>query len=117
MFTRSKQFPCVRVFAAALLLVSSACLTQAQSNAIDAAIEGYVRDSSGGAIQSAHVIVRNNDTNIASETNTNSEGYFRFPLLQVGSYKLTAEADGFKAYTQSNIAIVAGQKIHLDVDM
>jgi hypothetical protein len=117
MFTRLKQFVRVRALPAALLLVSSASLMHGQSNAIDAAIEGYVRDASGGAIQGAHVTVRNNGTNIASEANTNAEGYFRFPLLQVGSYKLTAEAEGFKAYTQSNIAIVAGQKIHVDVDM
>ena len=74
-----------------------------QSNAIDAAIEGYLRDASGGAIQGGRVTVRNSATNVATQTATNPDGYFRFPLLQVGAYELKAEADGFKAATQPNL--------------
>jgi hypothetical protein len=104
----------------AIALMVAACsvaVTSAQSNAIDAAIEGYVRDSSGGVIPRARVSVRNTSTNVTSETLTNSDGYFRFPLLQVGTYKLTAEADGFKAITKPDLALVAGQKVRLDFDM
>jgi hypothetical protein len=42
----------------------------AQSNAIDAAIEGYLRDASGGAIQGGRVTVRNAATNVATQTAT-----------------------------------------------
>jgi hypothetical protein len=89
----------------------------AQSNAIDAAIEGYVRDASGGVIQRARIIARNASTNVSSEALTNTDGYFRFPLLQVGTYRLTAEADGFKAASKPDISLVAGQKVRLDFDM
>ena len=88
-----------------------------QSNAIDAAIEGYLRDASGGAIQGGRVTVRNAATNVATQTATNPDGYFRFPLLQVGTYELKAEADGFKAATQPNLALVAGQKVRLDLEL
>jgi hypothetical protein len=104
----------------ALAVVLAACGAaggNAQSNAIDAAIEGYVRDASGGAIQKARISVRNTSTNVASETLTNSDGYFRFPLLQVGTYRLAAEAEGFKALTRPDFALVAGQKVRLDLDM
>ncbi|HXB72016.1 MAG TPA: carboxypeptidase regulatory-like domain-containing protein [Candidatus Acidoferrales bacterium] len=103
----------------ALAMAAAVCgaALNAQSNAIDAAIEGYVRDASGGMIQRAHVTVRNSSTNVASETLTNADGYFRFPLLQVGAYGLTAEAEGFKAITKPDLALGAGQKIRLDFDM
>ncbi|HKA01727.1 MAG TPA: carboxypeptidase-like regulatory domain-containing protein, partial [Candidatus Solibacter sp.] len=101
-----------------LLCLALLCAAvHAQTNAIDAAIEGYVRDASGGVIQNARVTVRNTSTNISSESHTNADGYFRFPLLQVGTYKLTAEADGFKTITKPDLSLVAGQKVRLDFDM
>src|SRR5215471_13019841 len=100
-----------------LVLVASGVAARAQSNAIDAAIEGYVRDASGGVIQRAKITVRNTSTNIASETLSNTDGYFRFPLLQVGTYKVSAEAEGFKAITKPDLPLVAGQKVRLDFDM
>src|SRR5215510_6657656 len=106
-----------RMAIAAFLAASTSAIANAQSNAIDAAAEGYVRDATGGAIQQAHITVRNTSTNVATESMTNSDGYFRFPLLQVGKYRLTAEAEGFKALTRPDFALVAGQKVRLDLDM
>src|SRR5450432_2962936 len=102
---------------AAVTFVCAAGFLEAQSNAIDAAIEGYVRDATGGAISGANLTARNTATNVASETRANAEGYFRFPLLQVGVYKLSAGAEGFKAFSQTEIAIAAGQKMRIDIDM
>jgi hypothetical protein len=79
----------------------------------DAAIEGYVRDATGGAIQRARVTVSNVSTNVEMQTITNPAGYFRFPLLQVGTYGLTADADGFKQITKPDLARAAGQKMRL----
>src|SRR5262249_40776101 len=106
-----------RMAIAAFLATSTSAMVNAQSNAIDAAVEGYVRDATGGAIQRAHITIRNTSTNVATETQTNPDGYYRFPLLQVGTYRLTAEADGFKAFTKPDVTLAAGQKIRLDFDM
>ncbi len=103
--------------ALSLAMFGGAAAGYAQSNAIDAAIEGYVHDALGGLIQGAKVTARNTSTNVASETKANSDGYFRFPLLQVGSYRLTAEAEGFKALTKPGFTLAAGQKIRIDFDM
>jgi hypothetical protein len=108
---------CSRLYAIPLVLIVSALSLQAQSNAIDGAVEGYVRDPSSAFIAAARVTIRNSATNVAAATVTDSGGYFRFPLLQVGSYDLTAEATGFKALTRPNIVVAAGQKIRLDLEM
>ncbi len=99
------------------LLLATAGLLAAQSNAIDAAIEGYIRDASAAAVSGAHVNVRNTATNVVTEAQSGGDGYYRFPLLQVGAYELTAEATGFKTVTKPGIVLAAGQKIRLDVDM
>jgi hypothetical protein len=100
-----------------ILATLGALAANAQSNAIDAAIEGYTRDATGGMIQQARITARNLSTNVTSQATTNADGYFRFPLLQVGGYQLTAEAEGFKSITKSDISLVAGQKVRLDFDM
>ncbi|MBO0861217.1 MAG: carboxypeptidase regulatory-like domain-containing protein [Chloracidobacterium sp.] len=67
---------------AIILLPCGAGLAHAQSNATDAAIEGYIRDASGGAVAGSNVLVKNTATNITSNTTSDAEGYYRFPLLQ-----------------------------------
>jgi len=107
----------VGLLAAALAAGCGAPIAMAQSNAIDAAIEGYARDASGGAIQGARISARSVETNVATEARSNADGYFRFPLLQVGTYKLSADAEGFKSVAKPNLTLVAGQKIRTDFEM
>ncbi len=98
------------------LLLAPACLF-AQSNASDAAIDGYVRDASAAVIAKAKVTVRNLQTDVRFETETNNDGYFRFPLLRVGLYELTASAPGFADYQQTGIKLTVGQQARLDVPL
>ncbi|HYZ85283.1 MAG TPA: carboxypeptidase regulatory-like domain-containing protein, partial [Bryobacteraceae bacterium] len=87
----------------------------AQSNATDAAIEGYVTDPGNGAVPNARVMVRNTDTNRELTANSNDAGYYRFPLLPIGSYELRVSADGFKEYRQSGISLAVGRQARADV--
>ena len=100
-----------------LLCLSVAVPIAAQSNAIDAAAEGYIHDPTRAALPAARVTMRNVATNVQSETTANGDGYFRFPLLPVGEYQLTAEANGFKTATRSGIILAAGQKFRIELDM
>src|SRR5262245_37872446 len=76
-----------------LLLTASACAL-AQTNATDAALDGYVHDERAGSITSAEVISRNLLTNQQFSARTNDAGYFRFGLLQIGEYELSVSAPG-----------------------
>jgi hypothetical protein len=110
------------IFARLTLVIAVMCSiipgnVWAQSNAIDAALEGYIRDSQGAAVQGAKVAIRNEGTNIASEAQSNEEGYYRFPILPVGTYDVTATANGFKEYKQTGVSLAVGQKARLDVGM
>src|SRR5215813_5511806 len=113
-----KRYPLWRaVVLAAVFMLGGAGLVEAQSNATDAAIEGYVRDASGGTISGASITAKNTATNIVSQTTTTAEGYYRFPLLQVGNYDLTVSAPGFKEFNESGIQLAVGKNVRLDAKL
>ena len=64
----------------------------AQSNATDAALNGYVRDESGAFIPAAKLTARNKATNAEVVGSSNPEGYFRVPLLRVGLQRTRSNA-------------------------
>ncbi|MFN7919683.1 MAG: carboxypeptidase regulatory-like domain-containing protein [Bryobacteraceae bacterium] len=100
-----------------LLLGLSSALMIAQTNATDAALDGYVRDSTGGSVSGAAVSIRSLLTNQKFETKADASGYFRFPLLQVSGYELTVTAPGFSDYRQSGINLSVGQQARLNVTL
>jgi hypothetical protein len=89
----------------------------AQSNAVDGAVAGYVKDSSGIAVNGANVTLLNTGTNVTHRTTTDSRGYYRFPLVSVGSYNLTIAASGFSTIVRKGIAVSVGQLSRNDVTM
>ena len=74
----------------ALLLVASAAPALAQSQAANGAIEGTVRDSSGGVLPGVTVEIVNIDTGTQRIVVTNESGLYRAVLLPLG----TLPADG-----------------------
>lgn len=94
---------------AVLLLVLVAVPVFGQSQAINGTIEGTIVDASGGLLPGVTVTVTNTDDGTTRTAVTNERGLYRAPLLSLGSYKVRAELDGFKAIEQSGIALSAGQ--------
>src|SRR5215831_13828635 len=74
-------------------------------------ISGFVRDPSGAVVPGASVVAANTGTKEPHRTITNSEGYYVFPQLLVGTYTLTIEAQGFKRYVKAGIALNAEAKV------
>jgi hypothetical protein len=75
------------------------------------AITGTVKDSSGAAVPSARVTVRNTATNIQSTVQTKGDGGYTVPNLQVGSYEVSFSAAGFEKESHTNI-VVQGDRNH-----
>jgi hypothetical protein len=63
-------------------------------------VDGFVADSSGGALAAAKVTLKNVDTGIARDTLTNESGNFFFPLVNPGRYEASVEKTGFKKAIQ-----------------
>ncbi len=71
-------------------------------------IIGVVTDPSGSLIPNAKVSITNVETGISSDTITNSNGAYQVLLLQVGSYQVSAEAQGFRK------SVAAAQKLEIN---
>ena len=104
-----------RVFVAVLLLLAFAAPAAAQGQAINGTIEGTVTDASGGVLPGVTVTVTNTDTGDTRVVVTNESGLYRAPLLPLGSYRVSAELQGFRKYEQTGVALSAGQVAVIDV--
>lgn len=90
---------------------------RAQSQALNGQIEGVVSDSNSAAISGATVIARNIGTGTERTATTDSSGVYRFPLLPLGTYRVTVEAANFKRLVREGITLVAGQTATVDLGL
>lgn len=103
-----------------LLLLGYTCLCTglfAQSNATDAALDGYVFDPSNAAISGVQVVARNRATNIETRVATNEQGYYRFPLLTIGEYEVSVSQPGFSEFRQTGVSLNVGRQVKLDIHL
>ncbi len=80
-------------------------------------IVGTVLDPTGAAIPNAKVTVTNTATNLVLNTTSNATGGYSVTLLPPGTYKVTAEAVGFKTKTNSGLTVNAGSTLRADMKM
>lgn len=71
-------------------------------------ISGTVVDPQGAVVSGAQVKATNIETNVVSETTSDSSGLFRLNLLPVGTYKVDITAQGFKTEESKGVAVRAG---------
>src|SRR4029077_5884595 len=74
----------------------------AQTNA---SLNGTVTDRSAAVVQGAKVSVISRETGLRRETATNESGLYEFPLLQPGTYSLTAQKEGLQQTTDDGIRL------------
>ena len=76
---------------------------------------GTVRDPAGAAVPGAQIVATNQDTNEQRSVRTNGEGYYEFPLLVAGPYRLEAEATGFNKVRSEVFTLSTGTRPRLDL--
>ncbi|MFB3825559.1 MAG: carboxypeptidase regulatory-like domain-containing protein [Bryobacteraceae bacterium] len=98
----------LRAIAAALL----AALT-AWPQAGTSTVSGTVHDQAEAVIPDASVILTNTATNLRFETRTNAVGYYLFPGIIPGPYKLEAASPGMDKY-EASLLVQVSQTVTLD---
>ena len=99
-----------RLFALALFgLLALAPLAHAQSTAINGTIEGAVKDTTGAVLPGVAINVANVDTGAQRSLTSGADGGYRALLLPLGTYKVRAEIQGFKAAERTGVRLSAGQ--------
>jgi hypothetical protein len=93
-----------------LLLATGTALAQ-----FKAGVQGTVKDSSGGLVPEAKVILTNTETGKTQETTTTDEGFYRISGLPPGKYTLTTEKPGYKKSVLESVTIGAENVQGVDI--
>jgi hypothetical protein len=87
----------------------------AHAQITSASVSGTIRDSQGGVIPGATVVLISSTRGTPTEAVSNAEGYFVFPTVIAGSYKLKVAMEGFKTLEVPDFQVNAGDKKSIGV--
>src|SRR5258706_1595261 len=68
-------------------------------------IEGTVTDAQGAAVPSAKIEVKNLDTNLKISAETQANGLYQVPNLQIGNYSVIIQHEGFEKQVFTTILV------------
>lgn len=108
---RKIEFP-VRVMLSLALLI--AIVPKAWPQASTGTVSGTVRDQSGLAIPVASVQLTNTATQVVSRTTTNEVGFYMFPGVVPGVYRVAVEAAGMEQF-EGRLTVQVQQSAVVDV--
>src|SRR5271170_4267207 len=98
-----------------LILVIFSSLGHAQFE--NGSVVGTIHDSSGAAIPGANVTVTNKATGIQSIVTSNGSGDYEALSLRVGTYTISASAQGFATAVAENITVSVGSRQRIDLTL
>lgn len=96
---------------ALLLSISGALVGQT----FHGALRGQVTDPNGSALQNARLVLVEQGTAARRETITSDQGEYVFASLSPGTYRLTAEAPGFKRLERSGLQVATQASLTVDL--
>jgi hypothetical protein len=105
--------PRVAIAALLLLFVSAALPAQTTTGRI----LGAVQDQSGGVLPGARVTITDIQRGVTRTLTADDAGEYVAPDLIPGTYKLRAEAKGFKAVERQNILLEVAQDVRIDFSL
>jgi Carboxypeptidase regulatory-like domain len=77
-------------------------------------VSGTVKDASGAVIPNASVSASNIDNGVHVTLRTNGSGFYSFPQLSVGRYRISIEKNGFRPYERTGVTIDANSAVTVD---
>jgi Carboxypeptidase regulatory-like domain/TonB dependent receptor len=81
-----------------------------------ASIQGTVSDPSGAAVAQAKINLENLATHILATKTSDSDGGYRFVSLAPGTYKVSAEAQGFSK-TETTVTLETSQNLSVPIGL
>src|SRR5207249_8567339 len=96
---------------ATLAAFAGPALLDAQS--FTGAMIGVITDPSGAAVPNAKVTAAEASSNLVSQTISDVHGVYSFPALRPGTYRVEAEAAGFRKLIRPNIEVRVNDRLEV----
>ncbi len=80
-------------------------------------LRGRVIDEQRAVLPAVAIVVRNEDSGMFRETLSGSDGSFFLGAMTPGKYEISAQLDGFKKYTLSNIKLEVGKTTSVEIQL
>ena len=101
-----------------LLLLTLALLGSARLwGKVTGNISGTVRDAQGAVIPDASVSATNEQTGAVQTLKTDSVGFYNFTALPIGTYDISIDKAGFKAYQETGLVIDVDTSLRVDATL
>jgi hypothetical protein len=98
-----------------LLFICAANTAFAQFDS--ATVLGAIHDSSGAAMSGVTVTLKNIDTGLSVNAQTDSEGNFQFTNVRIGNYRVSAEKQGFSTAVAERVNVTVNARQRVDLTM
>ena len=82
---------------------------------VNGTIVGTVSDSTSASIPAATVTITDVDTNVSHSAQTDASGYYSVPDLPPGTYKVTAQKEGFSTAINTGLSLFADRTVRADM--
>jgi Carboxypeptidase regulatory-like domain len=80
-------------------------------------ITGVVHDTSGAVVPGARVTVTNQATRVNQPATSNDAGEYTFAELQIGTYTVRVEKQGFRTFNVNGLVLNAAQTVRADATL
>ncbi len=108
-----RSLSALALMAALLLTYAPAALAQGTTSRVT----GVVQDASGAVVEGATVTLTNEGTNVSLTIQTTSTGTYVFDSVQVGTYTVSVEKQGFKKFVSTSNPINVNQPSTVNVSL
>jgi hypothetical protein len=96
-----------------LFVVLCAALCSAQ---FSGSVQGIVQDPTGASIAKVKVALVSVTTGVSRATTSDASGYYDFESVAPGSYKVTAEIEGFRK-AEVDVTVLTEQKLNVPISL
>lgn len=82
-----------------------------------ATVLGTVRDPNGAILPGVTVTLKNIDTSISVNAQTDADGNYQFTNIRIGNYRVSAEKQGFSTAVAERVNVTVNARQRVDLTM
>ncbi len=106
-----------RLFLALVIMVVVGPHAPAWARQATSELQGRVLDEQGGILPGVGIVVTNEETGQFRESVSNPDGSYFVSRMTPGSYRLSAQLQGFKKYERAGLRLEVGRTTTMDVKL